>query len=67
MNSVEYTNFLSKLTDNELEKEEEEIYNDCVFYNDCSECPNKFTNDVNGINCRLDTITLFKKECEDNG
>ena len=61
MNSVEYTNFLSKLTNNELEKEEEEIYNDCVSYNDCSECPNKFKNDVNGIKCRLDTITLFKK------
>lgn len=64
MNSFKYMNYLSKLTDKELEMEEEEIYNDCCFYNDCSICPNKFCEGFDGefCSCKLDTITLFKKE-----
>ena len=63
MNSKKYINYLSKLKDEELEIEEQEIYDDCVSYNDCSICPHKFCDgfDEEFCSCKLDTITLFKK------
>lgn len=63
MNNTKYMNYLLKLNDFELEREEQEIYDDCVVYNDCSICPHKFCDGFDGefCSCKLDTITLFKK------
>ncbi|MBR6515880.1 MAG: hypothetical protein IKT40_03375 [Bacilli bacterium] len=56
-----YIEYLSSLNDEELEKETQEIYDDCVFYDNCDECIHNFL-EFEKCYCRLNCINYFNKE-----
>ena len=55
-----YIKELASMNDDELESEEDNIYEDCVYYNDCDICPHRFYNQ----NCKLNAIVQHKRERE---
>ena len=65
MNTRKYLNYLSTLDDNELNKEEDKLYDDCNCYNDCSICPHKFGEedfDWELPECKLDIMNFYKNK-----
>lgn len=60
---VSYLKYLLSLNDEELAEEEEKIYNDCCYYNDCSICPHKFYN-FQELECEFMCINMKEKELE---
>lgn len=63
MNARKYLKFLSTLDDNKLNKEEDKLYKDCEYYNDCSICPHKFGEDDFDWElpeCKLGIMNFYK-------
>lgn len=60
MREIEFIEKISNMSKERLEVVEDRIYNDCVYYNDCSLCPHKFEI-YETCHCRLNAITMFKR------
>ena len=60
MNELEFTKKISNMSEKTLECVEDRIYNDCVYYNDCTFCPHKFEI-YESCHCKLNAITMFKR------
>lgn len=60
-NEKDYIEYLSSLDDEDLEKETQEIYDDCVYYNNCDKCIHNF--DVyEKCYCKLNVINFFERK-----
>lgn len=71
MNELLYIKRLKSMNEEEIVREEEEIYEDCVYFNDCSQCPHKFEIcepfDWEMYECKLDVITMIRKSGKEEG
>lgn len=61
MSELEFIEKISNMSEKQLKCFEYRIYNDCVYYNDCSLCPHKFEI-YKRCRCKLGTIIMFKRE-----
>ena len=59
-NEKEYIEYLSCLDDEDLEKEIKEIYDDCVYYNNCDKCIHNFE-EYEKCYCKLNAINFFER------
>lgn len=48
-----------QMTEDELIDEENELYEDCVFFNDCGICPHKLDDET--YHCRLALIVDYRR------
>lgn len=59
-NEKDYIEYLSSLNEKEYEKEVQEVYYDCVFYNDCDKCIHCFL-EYEKTYCKLNCINFFER------
>lgn len=61
---AKYLEYLDSLNEDQFNEEIDNMYDDCVYYNMCADCPHKFY-EYEHFDCALQCINYYKDHCND--